>query len=298
MLELNSNDVLRAATMLARLNTIMSGLTGAQNEALVPASVNTIVAALNEFRKEADTLGANIAVRVIDRAMSRITQEPCTMTVGEASAALLDVESRFGDHMVDVKMFAMGPLEAVFLQSADKLIENEGFPIKFPNASFELEEGSKCIALGRYTAAVFHAMRMLEYGIKALAKRLDIPDPTRAAEKNWGAILGAIQAKIDELWPKSSRLPNSEGAAFESLHTHLETVRNPWRNATMHVETIYAPHEALHILRCSCFFMVNLSKVTNEAGEAPGPEEAPRLPDITPGNALAAFSADERQPDD
>ena len=36
---------------------------------------------------------------------------------------------------------------------------------KFPAASFEIDEAGKCIALGRYTASVFHLMRVLEIGI-------------------------------------------------------------------------------------------------------------------------------------
>jgi len=261
MLELNSTDFLRAATALARLSQTLVGLTAAHSEVLVPDSVAAIVPALDEFRREAERVGAKLAVMYVDRTKNKLELVPCAMTVGQANSALLEIESRFADHMTDVQMFALAPQEVVFMQTADRLMETEGFAITFPNASFELEEGGKCIALGRYTAAVFHAMRMLEYGIKALAKRLDIPDPTKPAEKNWAIILGAIQAKIDELWPRQSRLPNSEGAAFEKVHAHLETVRNPWRNAT------YAPHEALHIIRCSAFFMVGLSKLIDESGQ-------------------------------
>lgn len=62
-------------------------------------------------------------------------------------------------------------------------------------------------------------------------------------------------------------MPGSEGAEFEALYANLDAVRNPWRNATMHVETIYAPHEALHILRCSAFFMSKLNTLCDENGE-------------------------------
>lgn len=286
MLELNSIDFLRAATMLARLNQVLRGLTAAQQELLVPATVEVIVPTLDEFKREADGVGARLAVMAAERMLERVRQEPCSVTVGEAAASLMDLESRFSDYLWEVKMFALAPAEAIFMQDADRLIENEGFAIIYPNASFELEEASKCLAFGRYTAAVFHAMRLLEIGIRALAKRLSIPDPTRPAEKNWGIILSAMQLRIDELWPRQKRLANTEGSAFEALHALLEAVRNPWRNATMHVETIYAPHEALHILRCSAFFMNNLSKLCDEAGQPV--QREPALiseQDMTPGSA-------------
>jgi hypothetical protein len=280
MLELNTLRFMGAAAMLARLHQIFSNLTAAQNEMLTPGSVALIAPPLEQFKGEAVGIGAQLAVMAADRALTSISAAPCAMTVGQAVRALQDIESRFADYMCDVKMFAVAPAEAVFLQTADQLIELDGFAVKFPSASFEVEEASKCIVLGRHTAAVFHAMRMLEIGIKALSKRLEIPDPTRAAEKNWGFILTAIQARIDELWPRAKRLPASEGAAFEALHATLDAVRNPWRNATMHVETIYAPHEALHILRCVAFFMRRLSDLTDEQGSTIVSDETPPIPGL------------------
>jgi hypothetical protein len=197
-------------------------------------------------------------------------------TVGESVTALNEIESRFADYIVDIKMFALSEQEGNFFGPADDLIELEGFSAKFPNASFEVEESAKCIALGRHTAAVFHAMRGLEYGIRALSKRLGISDPLKTSDRNWSNILAAISRKIDELWPKSKRLSSSEGAEFEALYAHLDAIRNPWRNSTMHVETIYAPHEALHILRCSAFFMKKLWELTDEEGK-PAIADAPLL---------------------
>jgi hypothetical protein len=45
----------------------------------------------------------------------------------------------------------------------------------FPSAIDDSIEAGKCIALERYTAAVFHLMRVLEAGLKALAKALGAP---------------------------------------------------------------------------------------------------------------------------
>jgi hypothetical protein len=289
MLELNSMDFMRAATTIARTNQVLLSLSAVHNELVLPETATLLLPPLAELRREAENVGAALAVKAIDRLEPRLSASSPMITVGQAQAAINDIESRFADYLADIRMFALSPAEAIFMETADKLIENERFPLKFPNASFELEESGKCVALGRYTASVFHAMRMLEYGIKALAKRLDIPDPTKAAEKNWAIILSAIQGKIDELWPRQARLPNSEGAQFEALHAHLDAVRNLWRNATMHVETIYAPHEALHIIRCSAFFMVSLSKLIDEKGD---PIEAENPLGLEEASATAASGSD------
>ncbi|NUQ17090.1 MAG: hypothetical protein HOP95_01345 [Sphingomonas sp.] len=278
MLELNSMDFMRAATSFARVNQILAGISSVHHEKVAPDTAAVLLPPIAELRREAEKVGATLTVKAIDRLEPLLKATPCTLTVGQAHTAVTEIEMRFSDYLADVKMFALAPGEAGLMGNAD-----EGFALRFPQASFELEESSKCLALGRHTASVFHSMRMLEYGIRALAKRLDIPDPTRAAEKNWAIILGAIQAKLDETWPKSKRLPKSEGAALETAYSHLETVRNPWRNATMHVETIYAPHEALHILRCSAFFMVTLSNLIDEDGNP-----------IEPPNPLGLEAPEER----
>lgn len=276
-MEIDASSFLQAATQLARLHQIFGGLTEAYSEPLVDTSVGMILPAVRKFRSEAENVGARLSVVSADRMISTLERKPCPMSVGQAVLALNDIESRFADFLSEVRMFALSSAEAIYLQSADELIELPIFSANFPQSSFEIEEASKCVALGRYTAAVFHAMRMLEIGIRALSKRLSIPDPTKPAEKNWAKILNAIREKIDELWPASGRMPNSEGSAFEQLHANLDAVRNPWRNATMHVETIYAPHEALHIIRCAAFFMRRLSELSDEQGNPP---EAPKLPEL------------------
>ncbi len=113
---------------------------------------------------------------------------------------------------------------------------------------------------------MFHAMRVLEVGVHALAKRLHIPDPITAAQRNWAMMLREIQGKIDGNWPRKERIPLSEGSQYESVYVTLDSVRNPWRNATMHVETIYAPHEVIHIINCVHFFMQKLALLCDEEG--------------------------------
>jgi hypothetical protein len=135
-------------------------------------------------------------------------------------------------------------------------------------------------------------MRVLECGIKAFCKLLKIPDATKPADKNWGVILKAIKERIDELYPNRTRLQGSQGAKLEALYATLDAIKNPWRNATMHVENIYAPHEALHIARCTGVFMLELLKHCDEEGLAG--EDSPAnatVSESTPSpDALAAIS--------
>jgi hypothetical protein len=46
----------------------------------------------------------------------------------------------------------------------------------------------------------------------------------------------------------------------------LDAVKNPWRNATMHVEKKYTPEEALHIHSSVRGFMMRLADRMDENG--------------------------------
>lgn len=132
--------------------------------------------------------------------------------------------------------------------------------------AFELDEAAKCRALGRPTAAVFHLMRLMEIGVRATARCLGIPDPLKPAERNWGRILGGIKAGIDAKWPTGSDRISGDGALFEALHASLDAVKNPWRNATMHVENKYTDSEAEMIFLAVKGFMTRLADRCDENG--------------------------------
>jgi hypothetical protein len=223
---------------------------------------------VTELRK----VGARSALASATRLQQRLVLG--TITCDDVRSALLDIESRFADHLVDIKLLVLNEQETSFFAPADELLGFAGRPVEgfsraYPNSAFEIEEACKCLALGRQTACVFHCMRALEHGIKALCKLLSIPDATKPADKNWGKILDAVRAKTEEKWPKNTRAPDSKGAQIEALYVTLDAIKNPWRNATMHVETIYAPHEALHIARCTGMFLLELMKHCDEEGIPP-----------------------------
>ena len=142
-------------------------------------------------------------------------------------------------------------------------VDVSNYSSEWPTASLEIEEAAKCIALGRVVAAVFHCMRCLEVGIEALSVHLEIEPPTKTSDKTWGTILGKIKSKIDEIYPANKRLNGTKGHEIEKIYTTLDAVKNPWRNATMHVDATYLPHEAIQIATCTGFFLVVSMAETN-----------------------------------
>ena len=48
---------------------------------------------------------------------------------------------------------------------------------RFPEAIADIEEASKCYALGRHAASVYHSMQIIEIGLLALGRYMNVKDP-------------------------------------------------------------------------------------------------------------------------
>lgn len=131
---------------------------------------------------------------------------------------------------------------------------------KFRSATFDIDEAAKCLAFGRATAAVFHLMRVLEHGIKAviLCLGLTIPD-----NPSWGILLSEIRKERlrrgDSKW--------EENDLFQDLWQHLDSIKDAQRDGTMHVETIHTEEDATLIFDNTRAFMKKVAARMDENGE-------------------------------
>jgi HEPN domain-containing protein len=117
---------------------------------------------------------------------------------------------------------------------------------KFPSIKYDVTEASKCLTLGRSTASAFHLLRCLEAAIRAVARSLNIADPIKGAQRNWGNALSEILKELDRRWPKATRI-SGDAVLFERWHTDFSLLQNPYRNSTMHLETTYTEEDAEHL---------------------------------------------------
>jgi hypothetical protein len=138
---------------------------------------------------------------------------------------------------------------------------------QFPSLIDEISEAAKCYSFDRSTACAFHSIRCLEAGIGALSRCLGIPDPTKASERNWGKVLSAVKAAVDNRWPTNSDRMSGDGEFFDNAYAALAAMQNPWRNATMHLDQKYTEDEAKHVFDVVRGFMMKISSRMNESGQ-------------------------------
>jgi hypothetical protein len=177
---------------------------------------------------------------------------------------LTELQGRFYDDIGSTYLLSLNLMEQQLFNPPKPLFGSD-VSAGFDSLKYEIDELGKCLALGRSTAAAFHAIRCLEGGITAISRCLGIPDPTRGIGRSWGNLLAAIKAEIDRRWPRGNRM-HGDGRIFEELYAALAATQNPWRNATMHLDQKYTEQEAKDICDVVRVFMSRLAKRCDENG--------------------------------
>ncbi len=143
---------------------------------------------------------------------------------------------------------------------------------RFPNSEDDIDEAGKCFALGRYTAAVFHSLQIIEIGLIELGRVLGVKDPL----PGWTATTNRLKAIIRTKYQDRSAFQQKHSALIEQLDALTESLKSAWRNKVSHAHgrltlltTGFAPDVAEEILAASRGFMRRLA---TEAPTSPDPD--------------------------
>lgn len=202
------------------------------------------------------------------KAQNYLHQLKTALSAGESADikdTIHELGSRINDELSQRHILLLTAEESGVFESKTPLFGSR-VADKFPSISYEIDEAGKCLALSRSTASAFHSIRCLEAGIRAIARCLGVPDPTKGADRSWFKILQSIKTRIDEKWPNSSYRMSGEGLLFENLYAALAAIQNPWRNSTMHLDAKYTADEAKHIFEAVKGLMAAISSRMDESG--------------------------------
>jgi hypothetical protein len=123
--------------------------------------------------------------------------------------------------------------------------------------------------LGHYTAAIFHFMRIAEYGLRALAKerkvRLGKGKPIEWG--TWNDLILQIDKAAREFAQKRRAGPRKDAALnfYSGAVANFNGFKDQYRNSTMHVRKSYEREEAGMAMRKVRDFMNELSEKVGEA---------------------------------
>lgn len=119
----------------------------------------------------------------------------------------------------------------------------------FPSARTDITDASRSYALGLANACVFHCMGILQYGLYALAKELDVEFQWSIQLETWQNIIDKIEPAIKDFQQvkksdtKDQRLKFCSEAAVQFRY-----FKDAWRNHVCHQRQQYDLHQAQSIL--------------------------------------------------
>jgi hypothetical protein len=128
----------------------------------------------------------------------------------------------------------------------------------------EIKAAGNCIASDLNTAAVFHLMRVVEFGLRALAAHLAIKINEEDIQyEQWQAILVEVKNAAEKA-TQSPGLSKQERAELREFYSgvlgEFNGFKDAWRNSVMHTRGVYNADTAMGLFVQVRDFMRRLAK--------------------------------------
>jgi hypothetical protein len=125
----------------------------------------------------------------------------------------------------------------------------ESVVAKYEDARRDMRDCARCYGLEQWTASVFHAMGVMEYGLRDLAGKVSVSFSTPIELENWHNIIEAIEKKLKDTkrLPKGQRDDTLIEFAAKAA-SHFFAVKEAWRNHVSHTRGRYDEVEAVKIV--------------------------------------------------
>ena len=105
----------------------------------------------------------------------------------------------FQSELESKSLFMMKTDRGSYYETKDTIL-GQAVINKFSSIQVDAEEAGNCFALARYTACVFHLMRIMERLAKTLAQRFRVePRFRNLKEKAWGKLVEEISDKVKDM---------------------------------------------------------------------------------------------------
>jgi len=180
--------------------------------------------------------------------LGRMGQQSVRWTVELLTTELLHLQKDLNRELYKRKFaYIPSPNDKYFEQ--EKLF-GEGVYKKIPDARQDIKEAGNSMAVGLYTACVFHLMRIAEHGLRKLARRLKVTvlhnkRPTPLEEEDWEKLIAGIDGKIAAARQIPLKAKKREQLKlYSELAQHSRYIRDIFRNDVSHTGDPYNEPEA------------------------------------------------------
>ncbi|MBB5340827.1 hypothetical protein [Tunturiibacter gelidoferens] len=211
------------------------------------------VPAFTEMRDGCHALLLDSAEDQMNRIIGLATSKP---TAEQIVSSFTELQNRIDDQLARRSFYQLNPEVAPLFENPFPF--GEEVAAKFPSASHNIAEACKCYACDRFDATVYHLMRAMEVALRCLAKRVQV-----GYSPNWMTYLDRID-KVLKSKAKKTSIRKSRLKFLSNASALLRSVKEAWRDDTMHVAGKYGPDQTRDILFSVRAFMIHLSSELSE----------------------------------
>lgn len=212
---------------------------------------------IENWRPDFASAGLSLAVAQLDRINGQLDNMP-TVSNQLMTSLLNELLNRVRDQLEETYCLLLSGEEARRFETP---IDDKWRPVvdRFPSTADDVEEAAKCLAVGRHTAAVFHLMRVVEVGLRALGRSLNDSTLDPASNPNWERILTKCDSELRRPLRERSDEWRSDEPFYSEATANLRSIKDAWRNPTLHVERHYDEERAEEVYHAVRAFMRHLA---------------------------------------
>jgi HEPN domain-containing protein len=256
----------------ASSHSILVATAGVDNPTVDTKVLDNLQQDLSRARKECVDVALSPAVLSnIDNCISVLTSVPDAHST--LPNMLLMTENAIRSEL-EVRLFMFIPPEdANWYEQAARF--GPSVAAAFPSSADDIREAGNCYAMGRYTAAVYHAICALEPALRALSHNVKVK--WKPNQTTWAAAIREIEDAVKALATgKGARRIAQRLAFLSQATTHFRYFKDAWRNDAAHARLKVAEKaDAERMLNHARSFMELLSSRLHERGVAvPSPSAA------------------------
>jgi hypothetical protein len=181
------------------------------------------------------------------------------VSYGEMASQLRELRERIEDDFHKVVFVSLSSDESKMYDDPDKGWEE--IVGRFSRIRHDVEECSKCFALARYGAAIFHVLLVAEYGVIKVAELFNVAGD----RPGWGA-LDRLQRIDSKKYTEKTPLEQQHADFLKSLLPLAFSMKDSWRHKISHVDnklewmdTDFSPEVAGEIVSATRGFMRRLA---------------------------------------
>jgi HEPN domain-containing protein len=249
MLSFNADLFVSVFAKLNRVSCSLDELIKAWSPGItVPDSLNESFALFTEdlerVQEALNLMGLSLSAIGAERLIESLSSDNGLSKFSHCQRLTNELSQRITDELKGKWAFMIRNDRRVFYYMSGTFC-GEDVVKKLSDLKEDAEEAGNCFALGRYTACVFHLMRLMERVVRRLGKKLHVKfNPER---DTWQRILKRANDKINAL-PENLPQQIRRKARFQNLYLDLSAVKDAWRNPTMHPKATYSEEQARQII--------------------------------------------------